>query len=504
VASHAAYAATVGDDVVTAPGTSATREVFRGSTRVFVAEALALPTGLITAAFLARQFHPDGYGLFTLTMAIVAWLEWTLASLFARAAVKVVADAPDWRPAGSVVLRTYAAGGVVGFGALWIAAGPLAALMHEPTLARHLRVLALDVPLFMLAQAHQQVLVGTGQYARRAGIAAVRWVSRMAFVLVLVAAGLSIDGALAAVVVASFVELAAARRVVRPSFRGASPAATRTMWTFALPLVAAALSLRLFDKLDLFVLKSLGASAAVAGVYGAAQNLTIIPNLVTLSLTTLLLSTLSRALRALDHDGAKALARNALRGALLMFPFAGVAAGASTGIATFIYGDAFSATGPLLAVLLFAALAVVMISVASAILTAGGRPGWAMLAAVPVAPLALVGHLAVIPRFGAMGAAAVTLIVAVIGALIAVATVRRAWRLWPPIASAARAGAVTVAVAVLGDAWITSGPTVVVEVAVMSLVAAGLLVLLGELTAAERHYVTALLRRTARPISPGV
>ena len=61
--------------------TSATREVFGGSTRVFVAEALALPTGLVTAAILARLFRPEGYGLFTLTMAIVAWLDWTLAAL---------------------------------------------------------------------------------------------------------------------------------------------------------------------------------------------------------------------------------------------------------------------------------------------------------------------------------------------------------------------------------------------------------------------------------------
>jgi hypothetical protein len=44
--------------------------------------------------------------------------------------------------------------------------------MHEPSLARHIRVLALDVPLFMLTQAHQQVLVGTGAYARRATVAA--------------------------------------------------------------------------------------------------------------------------------------------------------------------------------------------------------------------------------------------------------------------------------------------------------------------------------------------
>ena len=119
MAPDAAHATTtVTNAVVTARETSATREVFGGSTRVFAAEALALPTGLVTAAILARLFHPEGYGLFTLTMAVVSWLEWTLASLFGRAAVKLVADAPDWRPAGAVVLRMYAVAGLVGLVAL--------------------------------------------------------------------------------------------------------------------------------------------------------------------------------------------------------------------------------------------------------------------------------------------------------------------------------------------------------------------------------------------------
>ena len=480
---------------MTARPASATKEVFGGSARVFIAEAISLPTGLITAAFLARRFGPDGYGVFTLTMAIVAWLEWTLASLFARAAVKLVADAEDWRPAGAVTLRLYGVAGLLGFVALWLAAGPLATLMHEQSLTRYIRVVALDVPLFMLTQAHQQILVGTGQYGRRATVAAWRWIARMVLVLILVGAGLSIAGGLAAIVGASALELIAARWFVRPTLRGATDVHTRTMWAYALPLFAAAMSLRLFDKLDLFVLKALGATAAVAGLYGAAQNLTIIPNLVALSVTTLLLSTLSRTVRSGDEAGARTLAMNAMRGVLVLFPFAGVAAGASTAVSTMIYGSEFATSGPLLAVLIFAALMSVMIAVASAILTAAGRPGWAMIASLPVAPLALVGHLIVIPRFGAPGATYVTLIVAAIGAACTIVAVHRAWRVWPPGATLARALVVSVVALLVGSAWQTTGPMAIVELAVMSLGVSLLLVALGELTRAERQLAAELLRR---------
>ncbi len=502
MAPHEARPAEPAELRVTAPAPSATREVFGGSARVFIAEAISLPTGLMTAAYLARELGTSGYGVFTLTMALVAWLEWTLASLFARAAVKLVADAKDWRPAGAILLRMYGLSGLLGLVVLWMAAGPLAALMHEPTLARHLRILALDVPLFMVTQAHQQVLVGTGAYGRRATVAAWRWSARLVLVVLFVGAGLSIDGALAAVVGASVLELLAARRYVKPGLVGGTATDTRTMWTYALPLFAAAISLRLFDKLDLFVLKALGGSAALAGLYGAAQNLTIIPSLVALSVTTLLLSTLSRTVRAGDLDGARTLASNALRAVLVLFPFAGVAAGAATAVSTLVYGAEFTGTGPLLAVLIFAAVMTVVISVASAILTAAGRPNWAMRAALPIAPLALGGHLAVIPRFGAPGATVVTLTVAAIGAVLALVAVHRAWRVWPPPATCLRVLVATVVTVLLGVWWQTKGLMTIVELLVMSAVAVALLISMGELTPVERQLARSIARR--RPGVSGI
>ena len=108
-----------------------------------------------------------------------------------------------------------------------------------------------------------------------------------------------------------------------------------------------------------------------------------------------------------------------------------------------------------------------MISVASAILTAAGRPGLAMLAALPVAPLALVGHLLVIPRFGAQGATVVTLVVAAVGAGLALAAVYRAWLVRVPWATVARVTAATTLTTMVGAWWHTAGALTIVELAVM-------------------------------------
>ena len=70
--------------------------------KVFLADALIIPSGILTAAYLGRRLGPEGYGIFTVAAALVAWVEWSLTGLFARASIKVVADARDW-PDATVV-----------------------------------------------------------------------------------------------------------------------------------------------------------------------------------------------------------------------------------------------------------------------------------------------------------------------------------------------------------------------------------------------------------------
>ena len=103
-----------------------------GTIRVFLAEALILPTGLLTAAFLTRRLGPEGYGLLTLVATIVSWVEWSITSVFARAAVKFVGEAQDWRPVGATVLRLHimmSGGAVV---VLWCLAVPIVSLLDAP------------------------------------------------------------------------------------------------------------------------------------------------------------------------------------------------------------------------------------------------------------------------------------------------------------------------------------------------------------------------------------
>ena len=124
-----------------------------------------------------------------------------------------------------------------------------------------------------------------------------------------------------------------ARRYVQPALRGGPRRRTPAQCgRYAFPLFAAAISLRLFDKLDLFVLKALGGSASARGTVRRRAEPDDHP----------------QPRRAVGDDAApidaeshaasggsrraRELAGNAIRGVLLLFPFAGVAAGASTAV----------------------------------------------------------------------------------------------------------------------------------------------------------------------------
>jgi O-antigen/teichoic acid export membrane protein len=94
-----------------------------------------------------------------------------------------------------------------------------------------------------------------------------------------------------------------------------------------------------------------------------------------------------------------------MRVTLWLIPVAAIIAGAAPDIVQIVFGVAFIPAGSLLALLIVGAVANVMFTVALTVMTADGHPARTVLFTAPLIPLALVGHLVMIPRFGQLGAA---------------------------------------------------------------------------------------------------
>jgi O-antigen/teichoic acid export membrane protein len=469
-----------------------------GTIWTFLAEALILPTGLISAAYLTRTLGPDSYGLFSLAATLASFVAATAASPFARGSIKLVAEADNWRPVATTVLRMHVACAVVAALLLVSLARPVAVMLNEPRLAFYLFLFSLEPLLFVLSRAHRSVLIGSGRFREQAVPIAIRPLARLLLIIVLVESGLSISGAVVGLVGASLIELFAYRLYIRPRVFPASGYPASRLWAETTPVFFAALFIALFSRVDLFALTTLGLPTREAGYYAAAQNLSIIPALFAVSFTPLLLSTLSRMLREGEREDARILSRDAMRLPLGMLPFAAMVSGASHELVVLIYGADFAPAGPILSWLIFGKVAAVMISICFIILVTGDRAGLSTVLAAPMLALALAGHFLFVPRFGSIGAAWVTTTLEIAGALAGALMVYRLRGVRPPKATVMRTIVVAGAAWLLAVLWPAAGLSLVAKLGLISLGIAAAYALLGEFSAREIAWAARILGREKR------
>ncbi|MEM9090690.1 MAG: oligosaccharide flippase family protein [Cyanobacteria bacterium P01_F01_bin.53] len=478
---------------MTSSATKTNRQILDGTVWVFLAEGLILPTGLITAGFLTRYLGPQGYGLFTLASVVVAWVEWSITSIFSRTTIKFVGEAEDWRPIGTLVVRLHLWLSVGITALIWLLAPAIANGLNEPGLGQYLQLLALDIPIFSLASAQRNILIGRGKFRERALATAGRWILRLVLMVLLVGAGFSVTGAILGTLGSSLVELAIARYFAPTPWFQKANFPVRSLFGYAVPLFFFAMTMRLYDKLDLVMLKVLGGSAEEAGIYGAAQNLAFIPTILSISFSPLLLSSLSRLIADGNLTQAKALARHALRLVVGLLPMGAITVATAPAIVSLIYGETFLPTAPILSILIFSSLGLMMISIGTTILTAAARPKSPFFVVAPLLPLAVFGHWWIVPKLHAIGAAWITALVAQLGAIMMVVTIYRLWQIWPPALTLVRSLLVCGAMYALAIHWSVPSLWLLPQLLLLALMIPLLFLILGEFNRKEIAFVRSML-----------
>ena len=454
-----------------------------------------LPTGLVTAAFLTRWLGPSDYGLLALAATLVSWIQWSISAMFSRATSIYISQSKDWHGIGTAALRLFLSAGLLAAIILWFLADSIASMLGEPRLAGLLQIFAIDIPLFALVQAHRNILIGTGRYRQSAWSSAGKWLTRMLLVVAFVWLGFSVEGAVLGSIGATVLELLIARYFVRPRLFGRVNSPVFRLLRFAVPLYVMGTCMQLLDKIDIFALKLLGGTAAQAGIYGAAQNLAFVPVVFSLSFVPLLQSTLVRLVRDGHATDARLVARESIRLSVLLLPFAGMSAGASSEITRLIFGLNFTESGPILAWLISGAVLHVLVSVNASILISAGRTRFALLIIGLMVPTAIFGHILMIPAFGPVGASMVTAGAYLAAAMAGSTAVRTTWGLGIPLATLARSLALTVLAFCAAYWWPTTGLILILKLCLICIAIPLLYYLGGELTNRDLSFVIPPLAR---------
>jgi O-antigen/teichoic acid export membrane protein len=473
-----------------------------GAARVFLASLLLPVTGIITAAFLTRRLGTDGYGLLVLSTTIAVWTELTITAFLNRPSIKFVGEAQDWLPVSTTVIRLHLLAGIGGGMFLGLLAFPLSWLFDELALALCLLLYAVQLPIATLSQGHQSILIGIGNSSQKALSNAGRWLARLGLIIFLVEMGLAVPGAILGNLGASLVELAITRRFIKPPFFAALSVRVRPFFELGIVLGLFSLVIQIFSNMGVELLKTLGGTIEQVGVYGAAQNLSIIPGLFGLSLSPLLLSTVSRLLSKGKIDQAKEMGLGAMRMVLGLLPFGALVAGAAPEIVTWVFGSSFDSAAPILAILILGAIAFVMVSIAAVVATASGVPRFALYISVVLLLFGVVANLALIPSFGAIGAAAATALCQAIGALASAAVVYRLWSIVPPFGTLWRSVVISALAYTLAVIWPTSGFLLLVKLACLVIFIPLAYLALREFSAEEVAQTRSFLPWRVLPVTP--
>ena len=182
------------------------RHLADGTVRLFLAEALILPTGFVTTVFLTRTLGPEGYGLFTLSITLFLWASVFANSLFTRSTIKFVSETNDWGQVATTSLRLHLITGVCTAILFWSLSKLIASFLDEPKLETYLKLFAFEVLVLSLVQAHRSIIIGIGHFRERAVVSAIRWPARLFLIVLFVEMGLSVSGAILGSIGATMVE----------------------------------------------------------------------------------------------------------------------------------------------------------------------------------------------------------------------------------------------------------------------------------------------------------
>jgi len=402
------------------------RATARGAIKTALAGLIAVAAGALLHVFLARALQPELYGLLAVVTSLIMWWELSGASVFKGATTWAVAGQGDkWLGPAATGLRLnliWALGLAAG---CMLTAPTIADALGDASLAPYIRLMAVDIPLYLLWVIHNAILNGRRRYGQYALSNAAYWAAKVILVCGLVALGFSVKGAILGSIGASVVGLATAW-----AFNGIGlPKATypaRELILFGLPLLGLAVIDQLILGMDLWSVKAIMPSAEAAGHYGVARYGLQAAMMVPFAVVGAMFPTLTGAIKRNNRQSIEELIRESARFVVIIIaPMIAIIACSGKEVISLVFGHAYAPAAAPLLILLAGALALGMRYVGNTVLVAAGRPGTVLAALAPMLPINIALNLTLVPRYGLVGAATAT---AITGGLAAAVMLWLTWR----------------------------------------------------------------------------
>lgn len=463
----------------------AVTDLARGTVLMLIARVFLLVSGFGVSIILARTLGPAGFGIYGVVISFLVWFERGVAGGIPRATATLLAQYPDQRSVIAQSTRVLLVSLMIPiFGVIWVLAPQLANYLGSESATTIIRVAALNLPAMALFFSYESMFNGLRIFGAQSMLLVAQAATKLIGVVALIFLGTTVVAAMGVHVGATLVAVAGAAYLFRIGPAKASVGVIKKMVKLALPLGLYLFALLVLMNLSLWQLKgSPQHDPDEVGIYVAGLNLTRILMMVPATVSVVLYASLIRALAQQDYALARKYTQGALRFAVvLLVPACVLLSVDAQAVMTLLFGERYSAGGPVLVFLCVAFAMVALLDVLLNSLMACGSRAWSALLLVGLAPVLYVLNTWWIPTAGGVGAAAASAVVLSIGALTSLVLVHR--RLGPPLVvkTLLRVVGAGLVVGTLSATLPAEGLVLIVKLGLLGILYLGLLFLSGELT----------------------
>lgn len=483
------------------------REIPGAQPGIMVGSAFLVLSRLVTLGgsfgimlLLTRHLGSTEYGRYSLGMVVQSWSAGLAIMMLGGSIVSVVAGLHDGESYAVTMYRLAIAAGLVITATMMTTAAWIAELLGLPALESFIRVIALDAAPAAAAVVQHGVAVARGRVFWAAALPLAGIVSQFA----VVAAAISMKGgaewAAAAVVASSVVQAAMGQMVTRIPLRRGAGVPVAMLWKRTGKVAGAQMLNRILQNMDLPAVQHGTGGGHMAGCYAGARNIAITCVMLFFPVGGVVQRSVASALRDHRTASAHAVARGFLRTAGI---WAGLAAAVSVyagEIVDLILGPGFSEAAPLLMVLLWTSSLRILAVAGRMLVTAAGESGWQLLIATALSAAGAAAYLIIVPRHGALAAAVITGVLAMLSAGIALAAAGHRLNMPLPLGSLLR---IALAAGLSGTAGLAvplPGIHVIIRLVLVSVLYALLLCCTGEFH--PRAAIRTARQRMRKPQQP--
>lgn len=435
---------------------------------------------MVLLGYLTRRIGAAEYGRYAVSIVLMNWLGIAIAAASGGATVRLVAGHQHGRRYAVSMLQMVGGLAVVLAVIIALAAQPLADLIRSPGIAPLLRILSVDFAVGAVAGTYLGILIAQGRYALSALAALAAVATQLFTAYFFVERGMLAAGACLAVVAGSLVKLIIGRWASGIAFFSGDRAPFGDLWGHTRLLAGAQLALRITTSMDLLAVKFFAVSPALAGLYAGGQNISQAGLLMFWPSQNVLLQSMAKSRREGNHDDAARTGTVYLRVALTYGALLCALSVLADEIAVFLLGPAFSKSGPILAILLWAVAFRLLAGTGRTLIASVGEKVSIMLPLLFLIVLGVIAYAIAIPRGGIVAAAAVALGLAVAAGLTSLREGLKLMGMRFPWISLAKIVAAAVVTGLVASALPGTGWFLIAKLTAACLVYAALLFALNE------------------------